>query len=80
MMTAPEPDGITWHMSSYSYGQGACVQVGWRTSSYSYGHGNCVQVAPSADRVLVCDSKHPDGPALTLPTPAWHAFLTTLAA
>ena len=28
--------------------------------------GNCVQVAPWADRVLVRDSKHPEGPALTL--------------
>lgn len=62
-MTAPERDGITWH-----------------TSSYSWGNGDCVQVAPSANQVLVRDSKHPDGPALTLPTPAWHAFLTTLTA
>ncbi|MGH3867321.1 MAG: DUF397 domain-containing protein [Pseudonocardiaceae bacterium] len=95
MMTAPEPDGIVWHTSSYSYGHGNCVQVGWRTSSYSCGNGDCVQVgwrtssyscgngdcvqvAPAADRVLVRDSKHPEGPALTLPTPAWQAFLTTL--
>jgi hypothetical protein len=60
-MTAPEPDSIVWH-----------------TSSYSYGSGNCVQVAPAPDRVLVRDSKNPEGPALTVPTSAWHAFLTTL--
>jgi uncharacterized protein DUF397 len=78
MMTAPELDGIVWHTSSYSCGNGACVQVGWRTSSYSCGNGDCVQVAPAADRVLLRDSKNPDGPALTLPTPAWQAFLTTL--
>lgn len=30
------------------------------------------------DRVLVRDSKDRDGPALTVPTPAWQAFLTTL--
>jgi hypothetical protein len=78
-MTAPEPDRIVWHTSSYSAGNGACVQVGWRTSSYSWGNGNCVQVAPAVDRVLVRDSKNPDGPALTVPTPAWRAFLATLA-
>lgn len=79
MMTALEPDRIVWHTSSYSAGSGNCVQVGWRTSSYSFGSGNCVQVAPAVDRVLVRDSKNPDGPALTVPTPAWRSFLTTLA-
>jgi hypothetical protein len=78
MMTAPEPGGIVWHTSSYSYGNGNCVQVGWRTSSYSAGSGNCVQVTPAPDQVLVRDSKDPDGPALAVPTPAWRAFLTTL--
>jgi Domain of unknown function (DUF397) len=50
----------------------------WRTSSYSTNEGACVQVAPAPDRVLVRDSKNPHGPALTVPTPAWQAFLTTL--
>lgn len=77
-MTAPEPDRIVWHTSSYSWGNGNCVQVGWRISSYSWGNGDCVQVAPAVDRVLVRDSKNPDGPALTVPTPAWRAFLATL--
>jgi hypothetical protein len=61
-MTAPEPDGIIWH-----------------TSSYSAGHGDCVEVAPMPERVLVRDSKDPDGPALAFPTSAWRTFLTTLA-
>jgi len=26
-MTAPEPDRIVWHTSSYSGGNGACVEV-----------------------------------------------------
>ena len=26
-MTAPEPDGIVWHTSSYSQGGTACVEV-----------------------------------------------------
>ena len=78
-MTAPEPGSIVWHTSSYSWGEGNCVQVGWRTSSYSVGSGNCIEVAPAPDRVLVRDSKDPNGPALTVPTPAWQAFLTTLS-
>ena len=78
MMTVPEPDGIVWRTSSYSFGNGDCVQIGWHTSSYSGGNGNCVQVAPAPDRMLLRDSKDPDGPALTVLTPAWRAFLTTL--
>jgi len=78
MMIALEPDRIVWRTSSYSTGNGDCVQVGWRTSSYSVGSGNCVEVAPAPDRVLVRDSKDPDGPILAVPTPAWRAFLTTL--
>lgn len=77
-MTALEPDGIVWHTSSYSNGGDACVEIGWRTSSYSSNGGDCVEVAPTLDAVLVRDSKDRTGPALTVPTPAWHAFLTTL--
>ena len=46
----------------------------WRTSSYSGGNGGeCVQVAatPSAERVLVRDSKDPDGPVLALTLADW---------
>lgn len=50
----------------------------WRTSSYSAAHGGCVEVAPTRARVLVRDSKNPEGPALTVPTPAWRTFLTTV--
>ncbi len=77
-MTAPELDGIVWHTSSYSAAHGNCVQVSWRTSSYSGAHGGCVEVAPTRERVLVRDSKNPDGPALAVPTPAWRTFLTTV--
>ncbi len=77
-MTAPEPDGIVWRTSSYSYDSGGCVEVGWRTSSYSLESGNCVEVAPAPDSVLVRDSKDRGGPALTVPTAAWRAFLTTI--
>ncbi|MGH3917267.1 MAG: DUF397 domain-containing protein [Pseudonocardiaceae bacterium] len=77
-MTAPEPDRIVWHTSSYSNGGAACVEVGWRTSSHSGPRGNCVEVAPAPDRVLVRDSKHRHGPALAVPTPAWRTFLHTV--
>jgi hypothetical protein len=46
----------------------------WRTSSYSGGNGGeCVQVAakPSAARILVRDSKDPDGPALAITAAEW---------
>jgi hypothetical protein len=49
----------------------------WRTSSYSGGNGGeCVQVAatPSAGRVLVRDSKDPDGPVLALKSADWRRF------
>jgi len=78
-MTAPEPDSIVWHTSSYSGGNGNCVEVGWRTSSYSVGSGNCVEVAPIADAVLVRDSKDRNGPALAVPGTAWRAFLSAVA-
>jgi hypothetical protein len=78
MMTAPEPHGIVWRTSSYSYSSGGCVEVGWRTSSYSYSSGACVEVAPAPDAVLVRDSKNRTGPALSVPTATWRAFLTTL--
>jgi len=60
-MTAPEPDGIVWH-----------------TSSYSAGHGDCVEVASTPKRILVRDSKDPDGPGLAFPTSAWRTFLITV--
>ncbi|MGH3999200.1 MAG: DUF397 domain-containing protein [Pseudonocardiaceae bacterium] len=77
-MTAPEPDGIVWHTSSYSPNGGTCVEVGWHTSSYSSNSGDCVEVAPAPQGMLVRDSKDRDGPALVVPTPAWHAFLAAL--
>lgn len=32
-MTAHELDGIVWRKSSYSSGDGECVEIGWRESS-----------------------------------------------
>jgi hypothetical protein len=51
--------------------------IRWRTSSHSGGNGGeCVQVAatPGAGRVLIRDSKDPDGPVLTLRPADWRLF------
>jgi hypothetical protein len=77
MMTAAEQAGIQWRTSSYSYGNGNCVEVGWRKSSHSGGNGNCVEVRwPALADVAVRDSKHPTGPTLVFGVAGWRAFLT----
>ena len=43
-MTSDELGGIVWRTSSYTYGNGNCVEVGWRTSSYSRNGSACVEV------------------------------------
>lgn len=48
----------------------------WIKSSYSTPDGpDCVEVAAHPDRILVRDSKNPDGPRLSLTACAWAAFL-----
>jgi hypothetical protein len=48
--------------------------VSWRKSSYSGGSGGqCVEVA-APGRVLVRDSKNPDGRRLAFSTEAWREF------
>ncbi|MEU6545986.1 MULTISPECIES: DUF397 domain-containing protein [unclassified Streptomyces] len=48
----------------------------WTKSSYSTDEGpDCVEVAPTPDRILVRDSKDPDGPRLALAPTTWTAFL-----
>jgi hypothetical protein len=48
----------------------------WRKSSYSSGNGgNCVEIAANLQGVVaVRDSKHPDGPVLTLTPAEWRTF------
>ncbi|MFF1306452.1 DUF397 domain-containing protein [Streptomyces sp. NPDC058307] len=52
----------------------------WRKSSHSGGgDGNeCVEIANSPAHVSIRDSKAPTRATLTLPTPAFTAFLTAL--
>ncbi len=68
-MTTPEPDGIVWHTSSYSAGNGGCVEVSWHTGSDENG--------AAMDRVLVRDTKDRTKHALIFSAPAWRAFLAT---
>lgn len=52
------------------------TDVTWTKSSYSTDEGpDCVEVAPTPDRILVRDSKNPDGPRLALTPTTWTAFL-----
>jgi hypothetical protein len=68
-----------WRKSSYSGGNGNCVEVAladWRKSSYSNASANCVEVAEAGASVGVRDSKqHGYGPVLEFSSAAWGAFL-----
>jgi Domain of unknown function (DUF397) len=53
------PDGVRWRTSSFSGGNGECVEVG----------------ASTLDGVLVRDSKHPDAGTITFTAEQWRAFV-----
>ncbi|QXE35019.1 DUF397 domain-containing protein [Streptomyces sp. GMY02] len=88
----PKASALTdWRKSSYSGpDNGSCVEVadtipasalaGWRKSSYSNPDGgSCVEVADGVPGLVpVRDSKNPDGPAITIPAPAWTSFISAL--
>jgi hypothetical protein len=66
-----------WRTSSYSGGNGACVEVAvaWHTSSHSGTDSNCVEVAAGARaRVLVRDTKDCGGRVLAFRPSAWREF------
>ncbi|MGP3968799.1 DUF397 domain-containing protein [Streptomyces sp. 6N223] len=76
-------DGVgPWRRSSYSGGNGNCVEVAplasWRKSSHSGTNGDCVEVAAFAahDGRAVRDSKDPSGPVLTFGDAEWSAFIS----
>ncbi|MFF5859548.1 DUF397 domain-containing protein [Streptomyces sp. NPDC012751] len=54
----------TWMKSSYSAGNGACVEV----------------KSPTAAALAVRDSKTPEGPVLAFPADAWNAFVASVRA
>ncbi|WP_103353040.1 DUF397 domain-containing protein [Amycolatopsis sp. CA-128772] len=51
----------------------------WRKSSHSTNDSNCVEVATSPSTVGVRDTKDREGGHLTVPAPAWAAFLSSAA-
>ncbi|WP_392966355.1 DUF397 domain-containing protein [Streptomyces sp. LN245] len=53
----------TWTKSSYSTGNGACVEV----------------KSPVLSALAVRDSKVPAGPTLAFPADAWNAFVTEVS-
>ena len=52
----------SWTKSSYSGGNGACVEV----------------KSPVVTALAVRDSKVPEGPVLAFPADAWNAFVTSV--
>jgi hypothetical protein len=52
----------TWTKSSYSAGNGACVEV----------------KSPTMAALSVRDSKTPDGPVLAFPADAWNTFVASI--
>ncbi|GAA4546045.1 DUF397 domain-containing protein [Amycolatopsis samaneae] len=79
-MTSRERFAIGWRTSSYTTGNGNCVEVGWRVSTHTAGQGNCVEVAPKPDEVLIRDTKDRDGGTLSVGHAQWRALLTRTTA
>jgi hypothetical protein len=76
-MEMPDSSRAQWRTSSYSGGNGACVEVAvaWRTSSHSGSNGDCVEVgADPAARVLVRDTRDREGLVLAFRPAAWRRF------
>lgn len=80
-MTSQDIKGAPWRTSSYSGGQGQCVEAAplWRTSSYSGGQGTCVEVAPLSQTVGVRDTKDRARGHLTVSRTAWTTFVRSVA-
>lgn len=65
---------IQWRKSSYSQGNGNCVQVGWTKSSFSNGSSACVEVRGDDDAIYLRESDDPDM-IVTTSRAKWEAFL-----
>lgn len=64
---------MDWRRACSNAGQ--CVEVAFHKSSFSIPGKECVEVSQVADRVLVRDSKDPQGPALEFTLAEWSAFV-----
>jgi hypothetical protein len=68
-----------WRKSSYSAGNGACVEVSQMAkASYSHQNGGCVEAGPCAcgGNILVRDTKlGEDSPVLAFTGAEWDAFI-----
>lgn len=60
------PVNTPWRKSTYSGGQGECLEV--------------ADGLPAGSPVPIRDSKRPDGPHLLIPVSAWAAFVDALKA
>ncbi|MDQ1027252.1 hypothetical protein QF035_004834 [Streptomyces umbrinus] len=74
---------LDWFKSSYSGGEGECLEVAlqWSKSSYSGSEGECIEIAiaqtaPATPTTIhIRDSKTPTAPTLKVTPTAWSAFL-----
>lgn len=66
---------VTPHPRSGSDGGAA---TGWRKSSRSTGLEACVEIRHTESRVMIRDSKDPDGPRLLIEGHAWSGFIAGL--
>jgi hypothetical protein len=54
--------------------------ITWRKSSFSESHGgSCVEIGPTADAILVRDTKNRSGGTLAFTATTWRALTATLA-
>ena len=58
----------------------ATIDPRWRKSSKSGNGGQCVEVADHDNRVMVRDSKNPEGTKLAFTTALWKAFTAKVKA
>jgi hypothetical protein len=50
----------------------------WRKSSYSATGSDCVEVAPTAEQILMRNSKRPDEGTIAFPPDAFRALLASV--
>ncbi|WP_035306891.1 DUF397 domain-containing protein [Actinokineospora inagensis] len=71
---------MTWRTSSFSSGNGQCVELAytWRKSSASSANGQCVEVTTTDALAAFRDSKNPTGPILVIPANSLTALVAAI--